>query len=159
MVGSCVGKRDTKLVSLRSIRESTKQSSSNVFNVTSWPETTHLIHKESKIRKRLGSAHESASHLSACTRKLRTASNPRRQSSCLLTDMPASIERRKSTLVGFEPTRGDPISLAGRRLDHSAKVSISCKNIQEYLIAGNDNSFFFLCVRHAETSGFQAWSC
>ena len=28
-----------------------------------------------------------------------------------------------STPVGFEPTRGDPIGLAGRRLDRSAKVS------------------------------------
>ena len=26
--------------------------------------------------------------------------------------------------VGFEPTRGDPIGLAGRRLSHSAKVSV-----------------------------------
>ena len=30
----------------------------------------------------------------------------------------------KSTPVGFEPTRGDPIGLAGRRLNHSAKVSM-----------------------------------
>ena len=29
----------------------------------------------------------------------------------------------KSTPVGFEPTRGDPIGLAGRRLGRSAKVS------------------------------------
>ena len=29
----------------------------------------------------------------------------------------------KSTPVGFEPTRGDPIGLAGRRLNRSAKVS------------------------------------
>ena len=29
----------------------------------------------------------------------------------------------KSTPVGFEPTRGDPIGLAGRRLSRSAKVS------------------------------------
>ena len=29
----------------------------------------------------------------------------------------------KSTPVGFEPTRGDPIGLAGRRLSCSAKVS------------------------------------
>ena len=29
-----------------------------------------------------------------------------------------------STPVGFEPTRGDPIGLAGRRLSHSAKVSL-----------------------------------
>ena len=28
-----------------------------------------------------------------------------------------------STPVGFEPTRGDPIGLTGRRLSHSAKVS------------------------------------
>ena len=31
---------------------------------------------------------------------------------------------QNSTPVGFEPTRGDPISLAGRRLNHSAKVSL-----------------------------------
>ena len=31
----------------------------------------------------------------------------------------------KSTPVGFEPTRGDPIGLAGRRLNHLAKVSCS----------------------------------
>ena len=31
----------------------------------------------------------------------------------------------KSTPVGFEPTRGDPIGLAGRRLNRSAKVSLS----------------------------------
>ena len=30
----------------------------------------------------------------------------------------------KSTPVGFEPTRGDPIGLAGRRLNCSAKVSL-----------------------------------
>ena len=29
-----------------------------------------------------------------------------------------------TTPVGFEPTRGDPIGLAGRRLNHSAKVSL-----------------------------------
>ena len=28
-----------------------------------------------------------------------------------------------TTPVGFEPTQGDPIGLAGRRLSHSAKVS------------------------------------
>jgi len=33
-------------------------------------------------------------------------------------------------------------------------VSISCKNIQEYSIEENYNSFF-LCVRRAEISGFQ----
>ena len=30
----------------------------------------------------------------------------------------------KSTPVGFEPTRGDPIGLGGRRLNRSAKVSL-----------------------------------
>ena len=30
----------------------------------------------------------------------------------------------QATPVGFEPTRGDPIGLAGRRLNHSAKVSM-----------------------------------
>ena len=30
---------------------------------------------------------------------------------------------QKATPVGFEPTQGDPIGLAGRRLSHSAKVS------------------------------------
>ena len=32
--------------------------------------------------------------------------------------------RSGSTPVGFEPTRGDPIGLAGRRLNRSAKVSL-----------------------------------
>ena len=32
--------------------------------------------------------------------------------------------QRHTTLVGFEPTQGDPIGLAGRRLNHSAKVSL-----------------------------------
>ena len=30
---------------------------------------------------------------------------------------------QQTTPVGFEPTRGDPIGLAGRRLNRSAKVS------------------------------------
>ena len=30
----------------------------------------------------------------------------------------------QTTPVGFEPTRGDPIGLAGRRLNRSAKVSL-----------------------------------
>ena len=33
--------------------------------------------------------------------------------------------RQKTTPVGFEPTRGDPIGLAGQRLNRSAKVSLS----------------------------------
>ena len=35
----------------------------------------------------------------------------------------AFLHASKSTPVGFEPTRGDPIGLAGRRLSRSAKVS------------------------------------
>ena len=30
----------------------------------------------------------------------------------------------KTTPVGFEPTRAEPTGLAGRRLNHSAKVSL-----------------------------------
>ena len=32
--------------------------------------------------------------------------------------------KQKATPAGFEPARGDPIGLAGRRLNHSAKVSM-----------------------------------
>ena len=35
----------------------------------------------------------------------------------------------KTTPVGFEPTRGDPIGLAGRRLNRSAKVSLRGVNL------------------------------
>ena len=31
--------------------------------------------------------------------------------------------QKSATPAGFEPARGDPIGLAGRRLNHSAKVS------------------------------------
>ena len=37
-------------------------------------------------------------------------------------------QARKSTHVGFEPTRGDLIGLAGRRLNHSAKASMPSIN-------------------------------
>ena len=33
--------------------------------------------------------------------------------------------RRKTTPVAFGPARGDPIGLAGRRLNRSAKVSLA----------------------------------
>ena len=39
--------------------------------------------------------------------------------------------QEQSTPVGFEPTRGDPIGLAGRRLSHSAKVSMSLRSGQD----------------------------
>ena len=41
-----------------------------------------------------------------------------------LLEGPESAE--EATPVGFEPTRGDPIGLAGRRLNRSAKVSCAC---------------------------------
>jgi hypothetical protein len=37
-----------------------------------------------------------------------------------------SVYHCRTTPVGFEPTRGDPIGLAGRRLNRSAKVSLRC---------------------------------
>ena len=43
----------------------------------------------------------------------------------------------KATPAGFEPARGDPIGLAGRRLNHSAKVSDT-----EFL-----NCFFCVALR------------
>ena len=38
----------------------------------------------------------------------------------------------RSTPVGFEPTRGDPIGLAGRRLNRSAKVSLAVQISSAY---------------------------
>ena len=52
-----------------------------------------------------------------------------------------------STPVGFEPTRGDPIGLAGRRLSHSAKVSsASTAN-------GGTSSIFGFSARVAASMG------
>ena len=39
----------------------------------------------------------------------------------------------KTTPVGFEPTRGDPSGLAGRRLNRSAKVSYAHADSQRTL--------------------------
>ena len=47
----------------------------------------------------------------------------------------------QATPVGFEPTRGDPIGLAGRRLSRSAKVSLNndtILDIQSLLWAAED---------------------
>ena len=44
-----------------------------------------------------------------------------------------NIEDGKTTPVGFEPTRGDPIGLAGRRLNRSAKVSYAHADSQRTL--------------------------
>ena len=37
---------------------------------------------------------------------------------------PVDVLAAKTTPVGFEPTRAEPTGLAGRRLNHSAKVSL-----------------------------------
>ncbi len=39
----------------------------------------------------------------------------------------------KTTPVGFIPTRGDPIGLAGRRLNYSAKVSVRASQVMHSL--------------------------
>ena len=44
----------------------------------------------------------------------------------------------QATPVGFEPTRGDPIGLAGRRLSHSAKVSLDLVDLS---LSCFENSF------------------
>ena len=41
----------------------------------------------------------------------------------------------KATPVGFEPTRGDPIGLAGRRISHSAKVSVDMTESTDVALA------------------------
>ena len=46
----------------------------------------------------------------------------------------------KTTPVGFEPTRGDPIGLAGRRLSHSAKVSLDWRAVLR--------SLYYSRIRH-----------
>ena len=42
------------------------------------------------------------------------------------------LAKSTTTPVGFEPTRGDPIGLAGRRLNRSAKVSLP-KGIEDHI--------------------------
>ena len=60
----------------------------------------------------------------------------------------------KSTPVGFEHTRGDPIGLAGRRLSHSAKVS-SAKSASQLRYSPGSHvtiSLCFLCPPHLAIS-------
>ena len=47
----------------------------------------------------------------------------------------AALQDLKTTPVGFEPTRGDPIGLAGRRLNRSAKVSLVCSALKSIRLA------------------------
>ena len=60
----------------------------------------------------------------------------------------------KSTPVGFEPTRGDPIGLAGRRLSRSAKVSSAKSASQLHSSPGSHVtvSLCFLCPPHLAIS-------
>ena len=53
------------------------------------------------------------------------------------------MHQRTATPVGFEPTRGDPIGLAGRRLNRSAKVSL-------LLQRGGWLEAFFPCLRRRQ---------
>ena len=60
----------------------------------------------------------------------------------------------KSTPVGFEPTRGDPVGLAGRRLSRSAKVSSAKSASQLHSSPGSHVtvSLCFLCPPHLAIS-------
>ena len=60
----------------------------------------------------------------------------------------------KSTPVGFEPTRGDPIGWAGRRLSRSAKVSSAKSASQLHSSPGSHVtvSLCFLCPPHLAIS-------
>ena len=62
--------------------------------------------------------------------------------------MATQLGYSKATPVGFEPTRGDPIGLAGRRLNHSAKVSM-CVDAHQLddvsIVTGNEKQ---LSPRH-----------
>ena len=52
----------------------------------------------------------------------------------------------KATPVGFEPTRGDPIGLAGRRLNRSAKVSLSALSWSMQEDRGSENRWSVRCM-------------
>ena len=60
----------------------------------------------------------------------------------------------KSTPVGFEPTRGDPIGLAGRRLSRLGKVSSAKSASQLHSSPGSHVtvSLCFLCPLHLAIS-------
>ena len=82
---------------------------------------------------------------------------------------------QQATPVGFEPTRGDPIGLAGRRLGHSAKVSLvranrenvssgqtsvslmrwtaECMGVLELLVDHSGSA-----ALHAGAGGLRAWA-
>ena len=47
-------------------------------------------------------------------------------------------QHQNTTPVGFEPTRGDPIGLAGRRLNRSAKVSLASQGC--FILKANETA-------------------
>ena len=77
-----------------------------------------------------------------------------------------SLSKTKTTPVGFEPTRGDPIGLAGRRLSHSAKVSLlafvadcsqSIGSHRKIAKRGFDPRTFGLWAQHANHCATSLW--
>ena len=61
------------------------------------------------------------------------------------TTVPSHTKLNKSTPVGFEPTRGDPIGLAGRRLNRSAKVSLRAFACSSRLVAARRHKRWKRC--------------
>ena len=55
-------------------------------------------------------------------------------------DRDAHLDSDMSTPVGFEPTRAEPIGLAGRRLSRSAKVSVFVHSISDTTLFFNECS-------------------
>jgi hypothetical protein len=55
------------------------------------------------------------------------------------------LENSRTTPVGFEPTRGDPIGSAGRRLNRSAKVSL--KRMEPCYYMGDPITCARVCTR------------
>jgi hypothetical protein len=61
--------------------------------------------------------------------------DPRNSPVVLRFILPLLMASNKTTPVGFEPTRAEPTGLAGRRLNHSAKVSLIAYEIHSTEIA------------------------
>ena len=55
-----------------------------------------------------------------------------------------------TTPVGFEPTRGDPIGLAGRRLSRSAKVSWMLCGEARFSTFGAEKTFWAMDFQRAD---------
>ena len=96
------------------------------------------------------------------TQPLSTLSRARQLDACAEDVMPPGTQDPLATLttpykskpVGFEPTRGDPIGLAGQRLSHSGKVSSAKSASQLHFSPGSHVtvSLCFLCPLHLAIS-------